>query len=147
MSNGIDSALQVVLSGAFGALASVGQLLGSAKILTYRRMVASFIGGITGGIFSGAVFVTFFPDLAQNYLVVSGAGAAGGAFGVHAILLFYLAKHAPEVLKRGEQPDSVTLQQLFDSGEYQKDEIEAMIAEVAARRKAQEKKKGNPQTT
>jgi hypothetical protein len=144
MANGVDGVIQIALSAFFGSLASVGQLLSSAKILTKRRIIASMVGGITGGISAGFVFALSFPDLIQNYLLASGAGALGGVVGVHAILAYFLAKHAPKILAQEAEADTTTVQKLIDSGEFTQAEIQSLIDAARKRReKAAEKKAKN----
>jgi len=71
----------------------------------------------------------------ENYLLVSGAGAIGGVVGVQGVLLYFLAKHAPEILKNDSRdPDSTTVRKLIESGEFTQEEIEELIAQARARR-------------
>ncbi len=134
MSNGAEGLIQIAISGFFGALASVGQLLSSAKILTTRRIFASLVAGITGGIVAGGLFGFSFPDYSQNHLLVACVGSAGGALGVHTIILYFMLKHAPEILKNDSHPDSTTVKKLIESGEFTQEEIESLIAQARAKR-------------
>ena len=126
----LEALFQIAISAVFGALASVSQLLASAKILTHRRIAASMLGGVTGGVASGAIFGASFPDLSANYLLVAGIGSVGGVAGVHAIVAYFFAKHAPEILAKQHGIDDIS--RLFDTGEYTDAEIAAMIAQVSA---------------
>jgi siroheme synthase len=134
VSHGIDGLLSIGISGFFGGLASVGQLLSSAKILTRRRIAASMVAGVTSGIVSGALFGIAAPEMSQNYLLVSGAGSIGGVLGVHALLFYFMSRYAPEILKSDGQPDSMTVEKMIDSGEFSEEEIRILIQQAREKR-------------
>jgi purine-cytosine permease-like protein len=146
MSQGIEGVLSIMLSAFFGGLASVGQLLSSAKILTPRRIVASMIAGVSSGIVAGAIFGATLPELSENYLLVSGAGSVGGVFGVNAAVFFFMRRYAPEILKNDDNIDSVTVKSLIDSGEFTKDEIDELI-NMARRKRAKVSERLDDDTT
>lgn len=132
----IDGLTQIGISGLFGAVSAISQLLGSAKILTPRRIFASWFGGLIGGVVCGAFAAEIIPSFHSSHIVIAASGAVGAIVGVNGILAYYFYKHAPGILKHdSDEPDSVTVDELINSGKHSQSEIEKMIERERERRK------------